>query len=174
MRTGVDVIYQARLEQQTWHGWADFLIKADKPGKFGDWSYEVMDTKLSKDTKAGAILQISLYSEMLEQLQGCMPEYMYIKNPSGKHDYRVDDFAAYYRLMKRNLLLAITQPHETYPVPVSHCDICKWWPVCNKRRREDDHLSFIAGMGNMQIKEDKKWGVTRLELREDFGLPLIL
>ncbi len=121
-----------------------------------------MDTKLSKETKAGAILQISLYSEMLEQLQGCMPEYMHIKNPAGEHHYRVDDFAAYYRLMKKNLLQAIDQPQENYPDPVPHCDICKWWHVCNKRRREDDHLSFIAGMGNMQIKEVKKWGVTTL------------
>ena len=132
-----------------------------------------MDTKLSKETRAGAILQISLYSEMLEQLQGCMPEYMHIKNPSGEHHYRIDDFAAYYRLMKKNLLQAIAQPRETYPDPVPHCDICKWWPVCNKRRREDDHLSFIAGMGSMQIKEVKKWGVTTLELMADLALPLV-
>src|SRR6476659_5671598 len=65
MKQGVDIIYQARLEQDTWNGWADFLIKVERPGKFGNWSYEVMDTKLSKETKAGAILQISLYSEML-------------------------------------------------------------------------------------------------------------
>src|SRR4051794_19912524 len=52
MEKGVDIIYQARLEYEVWNGWADFLIKAEKPGKFGDWSYEVMDTKLSKETKA--------------------------------------------------------------------------------------------------------------------------
>ena len=82
MKQGVDIIYQARLELDNWNGWADFLIKKiDKASKFGNWYYEVMDTKLSKETRAGAILQISLYSEMLEQLQGCMPEYMHIKNP---------------------------------------------------------------------------------------------
>ena len=132
-----------------------------------------MDTKLSKETRAGAILQISLYSEMLEQLQGCMPEYMHIKNPSGEHHYRIDDFAAHYRLMKKNLLQAINHPRENYPDPVPHCDICKWWPVCNKRRREDDHLSFIAGMGSMQIKEVKKWGVTTLELMAELTRPLV-
>ena len=173
MQRGVDIIYQARLEQDRWNGWADFLIKKnDKASKFGNWSYEVMDTKLSKETRAGAILQISLYSEMLEQLQGCMPEYMHIKNPAGEHHYRIDDFAAYYRLMKKNLLLAIDQPHEAYPDPVPHCDICKWWPVCNKRRREDDHLSFIAGMGRTQIKEVNKWNVTTLESMASLAVPL--
>ena len=173
MKRGVDIIYQARLEQDCWNGWADFLIKVERPGKFGNWSYEVMDTKLSKETRAGAILQISLYSEMLAQLQGCMPKYLHIKNPAGEHHYRIDDFAAHYRLMKKKLLQAIDQPRETYPDPVPHCDICKWWPVCNKRRREDDHLSFIAGMGNMQIKEVKKWGVTTLELMAGLTLPLV-
>jgi uncharacterized protein len=172
MQKGVDIIYQARLELDVWNGWADFLIKVDKPGKFGNWSYEVMDTKLSKETRAGAILQISLYSEMLEQLQGCRPEYMYIKNPSGEHRYRIDDFAAYYRLMKKNLLQAIDHPKETYPDPVPHCDICKWWSVCNKRRREDDHLSFIAGMGSMQMKEVNKWGITTLESMAGLEMPL--
>lgn len=175
MKQGVDIIYQARLEHGIWNGWADFLIKKineERQSKFGNWFYEVMDTKLSKETKAGAILQISLYSEMLEQLQGCMPEYMHIKNPTGQHRYRIDDFAAYYRLMKKNLLQSIDQPNETYPDPVPHCDVCKWWPVCNKRRREDDHLGFIAGMGNMQIKEVNKWGVTTLESMASLLVPL--
>jgi uncharacterized protein len=173
IQKGADIIYQARLELAPWNGWADFLIKVDKPGKFGNWSYEVMDTKLSKETRAGAILQISLYSEMLEQLQGCRPKYMHIKNPAGEHHYRVDDFAAYYRLMKKDLLQAIDQPQESYPDPVVHCDICKWWTICNKRRRDDDHLSFIAGMGNMQMKEVKKWGVTTLELMAGLALPFV-
>lgn len=172
MQTGADIIYQARLELGVWNGWADFLIKVDKPGKFGNWSYEVMDTKLSQETRAGAILQISLYSEMLEQLQGCRPEYMHIKNPVGEHRYRLDDFAAYYRLMKKNLLQAVDHPQETYPDPMPHCDICKWWTACNKRRRDDDHLSFIAGMGSMQIKEVNKWGVSTLEKMASLEMPL--
>ena len=39
MKRGVDIIYQARLEQDCWNGWADFLIKkTDKTSKFGNWS----------------------------------------------------------------------------------------------------------------------------------------
>lgn len=164
MAGGADIIYQARLEQDIWNGWADFLIRVNTKSNLGEWSYEVIDTKLSKETKAGAILQICLYSEMLKQIQGCMPEHMHIYNPNGTHQYRVDDFMAYYRLMKNKLVQAIkVQEEQTYPEPVPHCDICKWWEVCNKRRRADDHLSFIAGMGRLQMQEVKEREVTTLE-----------
>ncbi|HET9825352.1 MAG TPA: hypothetical protein VFP87_08460, partial [Chitinophagaceae bacterium] len=145
MAAGADVIYQARLELDKWNGLADFLVKVENPGKrskFGPWYYEVMDTKLSRETKAGAILQICMYSEILSHLQGCMPEHMYINNPNGEHQFRVDDFMAFYRLMKNKLTEAICTPSEGYPEPVAHCDICKWWEDCNKQRRKDDHLSF--------------------------------
>jgi uncharacterized protein len=163
MAAGADIIYQARLENDTWNGWADFLVKTNKPSHFGSWSYEVMDTKLSRETKAGAILQICLYSEILNALQSHMPEYMYINNPNGLHPYRVDDFMAFYRSMKNKLQRAVLVPHSGYPDPVAHCDICKWWRLCNERRRKDDHLHFIAGMGKLQMREVKEHQVTTLE-----------
>lgn len=163
MRAGVEVICQARLELDEWNGWADFLIKVNKPGRFGNWSYEVEDTKLARNTKAEAILQICLYGQMLESLQGVQPEYMHIRTPEGRTTYRCDEFMGYFRLMQKKLLDAIRQNNaDTYPEPVVHCDICRWWTVCNKQRRGDDHLSFIAGMGSSQIREVKKWGIATL------------
>jgi uncharacterized protein len=163
MAAGADIIYQARLEHDTWNGWADFLVRVDKPGRFGNWSYEVMDTKLSRQTKAGAILQICLYSEILNELQDRMPEYMHINNPNGMQQFRVDDFMAFYRTMKYKLQQAVLVPDNGYPDPVAHCDICKWWELCNQQRRKDDHLSFIAGMGKLQTQEVKEHNVTTLE-----------
>lgn len=59
MASGADVIYQARLKEEgKWNGWADFLMKVERPSNLGDWSYEVWDTKLANETKAGTILQI--------------------------------------------------------------------------------------------------------------------
>ena len=172
MKQGADVIYQARLEYEQWNGWADFLIKKNKQSAFGNWSYEVLDTKLSKETKTGAILQISLYSEILEKLQGIKPELMHINNPGGLQFFRVDDFAAYYRFMKEKLIRAINNGEETYPEPVLHCDVCRWWLICNQQRREDDHLSFIAGMGTLQMREVKKWKITTLASMAGLSFPL--
>ena len=70
MRGGADVIYQAPLADERWHGRADFLRKVARPSELGAWSYEVMDAKLATETRAGTILQLCVYSELLEQLQG--------------------------------------------------------------------------------------------------------
>ncbi len=38
----------------------------------------------------------------------------------------------------------------TYPEPVEHCNICKWFRECDARRRADDHLSLVAGIRRQQ------------------------
>src|SRR5216684_3997442 len=59
MRSGADVIYQAALFDGRWLGFADFLERV------GPLNYEVVDTKLARSAKAAALLQTSLYSELL-------------------------------------------------------------------------------------------------------------
>lgn len=173
MKEGVDVIYQARLKEDgKWSGWADFLKKVDKPSNLGDWSYEVWDTKLANETKAGTILQIGLYSERVAKIQGITPEYMGVIKPDGEERYRYDEHAAYIRLVKINLEIAILNEVDTYPDPVSHCDICKWWKNCNAIRRKDDHLTFVAGMGISQMKEFKLHDVDTLEKLANLDFPV--
>ncbi|SFB59738.1 TM0106 family RecB-like putative nuclease [Algoriphagus aquimarinus] len=173
MHSGVDVIYQARLlEAGEWKGWADFLLKVQKQSDLGDWSYEVMDTKLASETRAGTILQIGLYSEAVAKIQGINPEYMHVKTPESSHKYRVDDYSAYIRLVKRRLKEAISNPEDTYPDPVSHCDICSWWERCNAQRRYDDHLGFVAGLGTSQTKELRIKGINTLERLAGIPLPV--
>jgi predicted RecB family nuclease len=163
MLAGVDIIYQARLQHEIWLGWADFLIKSDRPSSLGHWSYEVLDTKLSNNTRASSILQICLYSKLLEYVQGVLPENMYIRNPNGEETFRVNDYMAYFRLIQKHLLTSIVNREEqTYPDPVPLCEMCEWWSMCNERRRADDHLCFIAGMGNLQVREVKTHGIDSL------------
>lgn len=173
MSSGVDVIYQARLwEEDEWEGWSDFLTKVEGESKFGDWSYEVTDTKLASETRAGTILQIGLYSEAVAKIQGASPKYMHVKTPESFHKYLVDDYSAYLRLVKRKLQEAIAVSETTYPDPVPHCDICNWWERCNAQRRSDDHLCFVAGLGSSQTKELRIQGVTTLENLANLSLPV--
>ena len=60
MADGIDVIVQARLQHGLWMGYADVLVKIPGESKFGEWKYEVYDTKLSQNTRAGTILQLCL------------------------------------------------------------------------------------------------------------------
>ena len=174
MRAGVDVIFQARLvESGQWAGWSDFVLKVPGNSLLGNWQYEVLDTKLSNETRAGAILQISLYSEKIGAIQGVMPENMHIEKPDGRSTYRVADYISYFRLAKKRLMEAIQQEKLTgYPDAVPHCDICNWFLVCNKQRRQDDHLSFVAGMGRSQIKEFASQEISTLKELANTPLPL--
>lgn len=172
MQQGVDYIYQARLTNGRWQGWADFLVQVNQPSNLGNWSYEVIDTKLATHTRAGTILQIALYSEIIGEIQGVLPENMRVRTPEGEITYRVNDYISYLRLIKKTLDAAVITPIETYPEPCGHCDICNWWESCNAVRRNDDHLGFIAGMGTSQIKEVKLQGVNTLHQMSELPLPI--
>ncbi|AFL83715.1 RecB family nuclease, putative, TM0106 family [Belliella baltica DSM 15883] len=174
MQQGYDIIYQARVgKENEWQGWADFLIKVEESSDLGNFSYQVMDTKLASETKAATIIQISLYTEAVAILQGKVPELMWVKTPDGDISYRTDDFMAYVRLVKKRFLEAVNlEESNTYPEPVMHCDICTWWEVCNKKRRDDDHLGFVAGMGSTQIKEVKNQGIETLQEFAELTSPI--
>ena len=165
MRSGVDVIYQATLAHGVWSGRADFLRKVDAPSSLGGWSYEPFDTKLARETKAGTILQLCVYAHLLDQLQGTPPAFMHVVPPGTGFEpvsYRADDFSAYVRLLERSIDAFVTQPDETYPELVSHCDSCAWWAACEARRRGDDHLCYVAGISRTQIKTLRALGIEKL------------
>ena len=73
MRAGADAIVQAELGRGRWVGRADVLLRVEEPSDLGSWSYEVADTKLAQETRAGTVLQLCLYSELLAGLQGRAP-----------------------------------------------------------------------------------------------------
>ncbi|HET9943620.1 MAG TPA: TM0106 family RecB-like putative nuclease, partial [Terriglobia bacterium] len=180
MKAGADVISQAELQTGNWFGRADVLLRVDRPSRLGSWSYEVVDTKLARETRGGTILQLCLYSDLLRDIQGVLPDRMHVVTPFAKdqqfqaESYRPLDYMAYYRYVKARLesVAATDAPVDTYPEPVDHCDVCAWWTICNERRRQDDHLSFVAGVSKLQITELDKWNVSTLEALGQLPLPL--
>ncbi len=78
MQSGTDVIYQAVFFAPPWRGDADFLIKCATPSDLGDFSYEVLDTKLSRTAEPKHIMQLCVYSELLTDLQGLRPADMHL------------------------------------------------------------------------------------------------
>ena len=102
-------------------------------------------------------LQLCLYSELLGDLQGYIPENMYVIKPGidfPTEKYRFPEFESYYRTVKERFQQVIlAEPKETYPLPVAKCDTCRWWKDCYKKWHVDDHLSLIAGIRSNQTKE---------------------
>jgi len=78
MKAGTDVIIQAALRDGDWVGRADVLIKTTGESDLGSWLYEPVDTKLARETKAGSVIQLCLYAELLKAMQGIAPHNMAI------------------------------------------------------------------------------------------------
>src|SRR5688572_20371626 len=161
MQRGCDVIVQALLANESFFGYADVLLRVAKPSALGDYSYEPVDTKLALDTKAGTILQLCTYCELLASMQGAQPAAFHVITPLGDESYRLADFGAYYRLVRERLHgpPSAMPPTTTYPGPVAHCAVCNFWRFCNHRRRNDDHLSLIANIRTANIREFPRQGL---------------
>jgi predicted RecB family nuclease len=177
MRAGAQIIVQAALKAGRWVGRADVLLRVETPSALGDWSYEPVDTKLARDTKAGSVLQLCLYAELLMAAQGVQPQHGHVVAPWSEFEpqtFRVADYAAYFRRVKAGLEadLAKRAGEATYPEPVEHCDVCRWRQRCDARRRGDDHLSLVAGISQAQRKELVARGVGALAALAVEPLPL--
>lgn len=153
IRGGADVIYQATFLDDQWYGRADFLVRVDKPSDSGAFSYEVVETKLARSTKARAIIQLCFYSDLLSAVQGgVFPDYMHVVLGGGAKPERffVQRYLAFFRKIKGDFLTAQHAQAETYPEPVEHCRICDWSTVCDAQWRKDDHLSLVANITRNQ------------------------
>jgi predicted RecB family nuclease len=155
IQSGMHVVYQATFQDGPWGGRADFLIRVERPDSRGAFSYEVVETKLARSAKVRAILQLCFYSELLSKIQGAPPEWMHVVlgGDNKPEKFLVSHYSAFFRKIKRNFDEASTSPGNTYPEPVELCDVCDWFPLCDKRRRNDDHLSLVAGITKLQRKE---------------------
>ena len=180
LRDGVDVIAQGTLGQGAWSGRPDVLRRVERPSAFGAWSYEVHDTKLASETRAGTIVQLGLYSEWLEGVQGARPEHFQVVTPDPAapfQRYRTDDYAAYVRWARAQMDDMVARPAAEllaahYPEPVEHCEVCPWSSACNKRRRADDHVSLVAGISRVQRGELGEQAVTTLTGLAEVPLPI--
>ena len=177
MRAGTQIIVQGAFSDGRWGGRPDILRRIESPSDLGEWTYEVIETKLARQTKGGTILQLCLYSHLLEQVQGQVPASMYVVSPGSDFQpqaYRTSNYAAYYRLIKASLEASLLEEtrKETYPNPKLHCDICRWRLQCDARRRSDDHLCLVAGISNLQIKELNRHDVKSTEALASVPLPL--
>src|ERR1022692_988047 len=131
MIAGEEVIVQGAFRADGWVGRTDVLRRVDTASDLGNWSYEVIDTKLARETKGGTVLQLCLYADLVTSFQGKLPVFSYVVAPWS--DFvpqinRMDDYVAYYGRVRSSLEAAIGEheAHEIYPDPKEHCDTCRW------------------------------------------------
>ena len=165
MVKGYDVIAQAYLELENFGGFADFLIKVPGKSNFGDYQYEVWDTKLSKKMKPYFAIQLCCYAEMLENLQGIKPNNLAIVLGDKKIIHlRTQDYFAYYQALKSSFILFHKKwiPDEQ-PDPADTKTHGRWSEYAKKILRDRRHLSLIANITQSQIKRLEYAGINTID-----------
>jgi predicted RecB family nuclease len=177
MKAGWQIIVQGAFKADGWGGRTDILRRVDTPSELGAWSYEVIDTKLARETKGGTVLQLCVYSDLVASVQGLMPELTHVVAPWSEYKpqtFRTNDFAAYYRYVKRSLSEALANGvnGKDYPDPKEHCDVCRWQRQCDAKRRDDDDLCLVAGISKANINELKRRDIRTTVQLAAMPLPL--
>ena len=177
MIAGDEIIVQGAFQLNGWVGRTDILRRVETASDLGAWSYEVIDTKLARETKGGTVLQLCLYAELVAAVQGVRPKFSYVVAPwsdFAPQAFRMDDYLAYYRRVRDSLEIAIgeSEAREVYPDPKEHCDTCRWQHRCDDRRRADDHLSLVAGITTVHIGELKRHGIETTAALAAMPLPM--
>ena len=156
------VIYQPYLTDGKWRGFADFLER--QPGG----CYEPVDTKLARTAKPAHVLQLLFYAEQVARISGRPVEHVHVENGLGEREtFRVVEFDAYYRRVRKRFLDALEAGKETYGWPCGHCGICDFRQMCWQQRVDDDHLTLVAGMRRVQAETLMEAGVSTLEALGD-------
>ncbi len=165
MQSGVDVIFQASLSKRPFHGRADFLVKVLGESMLGNYHYEIWDTKLSKTVKPNFIMQLCCYAEMLEELQGCLPNNISIILGNNEQvRLKTNNFFYYYQQLKNSFLLAHNNFNPSVrPDPTDSKSWGRWSNYVESLLLELDHLSQIANITRSQVKKLNKYGIQTME-----------
>ena len=163
LHDGVPVVHQGVLLDDHWMGYADFLVRVDSPSSLGSFSYEAADAKLGREVKAAAIVQTSLYSLLLAEIQGYVPERLHLDVGGGQP--RVTRPTARSLAYTRRLMDRYLADHETAgdaipePEPVPWCASCEFQPECDAWWRDRDDLVHVAGLRATQRTRLRQAGI---------------
>lgn len=165
MQQGKSVIFQGCLQKDSFRGFADFLVRVDKPSKLGDFSYVAWDTKLSKEVKPYFIIQLCCYSELLAELQGELPDIFSVVLGTQKVEtFNTTDFYDYYQAKKAEFLhQQATFASDQMPDPFSYSSHGNWTNYVDALRVQKNHLSLVANITGFQITKLNKANIFTVE-----------
>lgn len=164
MKEGVELIYQAGLSHGRFAGVADFLRRVPGQSVFGNYCYEVWDSKLARTAKTSALLQLCAYTEILEAIQGSRGEnFGLILGRGNEERFRVCDFFYYYTMLKsRFLAFQDLFKIDERPDPADSRSFGKWSDVATQIFEEEESLFQVARITRLQVKRFNKAGLKTL------------
>jgi uncharacterized protein len=158
---GTKLIYQGALIKDPWLGYPDFLIRNGDPGAT---AFEPEDAKLSRSAKGEYVLQLGVYSELLEELFGIPVRGGVIHVAAGEpepFDLRRTRFILR-RLMRSFERFVADEHRATKSQPCAACAQCDYKDRCESEWREADSPFFVARVSGAQVAKLAAAGVTTL------------
>lgn len=171
LASGAPVVFQGTFLEAPWVGHADFLVRVDTPSSLGPFSYEVVDTKLARTSRAKFLVQMCLYSELLASVQGVMSRHMHVVLGDGrKESFLVADYLRYYRQLKQRFLdWTRAETRTSSPERCERCSMCRWRELCSERWEAEDHLNRVAGITRQQIGKLRSAGTATMNALAALG-----
>lgn len=185
IRSGVEAIHGGRISHKRWNGEPDLLIRGDiirrltghaaldssgeQATQVAQHRYEAADVKLSGDLAVTSLLQVALYAELIDQIQGIAvtdrrEHQMHfflgaaddnedlpgqLEGLSGLRSLSVATYGAYTRRHMERVEAAWDSagaPLPKEPEPVSYCDRCSWERNCDAVWRDNRDLILVSGL----------------------------
>ena len=156
MKEGFEIIFGGWLKRDKWSGEFDFLIiNKDQKSKFGDYSYEVIDTKYSNKPKPDHIIQLGSYTFMLEETQGVLPKkFIIVLKNMVQEEVQVHQVNQFFKKTRENYEKFIeTLVNKTKPEKCSACETCEWLDRCENIWKKEDNLNQVGGLTKVHLKK---------------------
>ncbi|MGN6366477.1 TM0106 family RecB-like putative nuclease [Asticcacaulis taihuensis] len=163
LRSGPDVVFQGAFLSGPWGGYSDFLERVDRPSRLGEWSYEVIDTKLKRKPDPKHVLQLSLYSDLLAEIQGLAPQHAHLELGDGsRFTVKLADVSSYARHTRLVFQDFLHDRPITVSAPATACGLCRWQTHCHDEWDRSDSLALIAGITKTQRQKLEAAGVNTI------------
>jgi len=160
MKKGADIIYQGSVSNDSFYGRADFLVRDQVSSKLGDYSYQVIDAKLSKSIKSEHIIQLCCYADMISDITGIRSERGYIiTGDQSKEEILFDNYFSFYELVKNEFLKTKKNKRSQPPNPGEFTNWGLFTEHAQSVLRETDHLYQIAEIRFSQIQKFHEVGI---------------
>jgi predicted RecB family nuclease len=167
IKAGRQIIYQAHLSKEQFFGKCDFLVRVDdRSSKLlgSSYSYEPYDTKLALKPKPYFAVQLCAYAEMLELVQGILPEqFVIILGDKTPKSFRTEDYIYFYRQLKKEFVDFHDKfDGSEYPEEIDLPPFCQWKRLGEDILEKRDDLCRIANIRKSQIVKLKRAGINTL------------
>ncbi len=163
MERGAATIYQGTLKEGDWVGRPDLLIRTDGTSRFGDWMYEAVDIKSSRQLHDVHRLQMTFYALLLKKIQGVKPEEGKIINVDREQlSFPIEEAeGAFFEALEK--ITAIRAGEKPEALFTSACKDSPWYGECKREAEERDDIGLIYKIYKSEYRRLREVGYGTLK-----------